>query len=373
MPMPPLSLLIKPASSACNLNCSYCFYADVSSHRQVKNYGMMSHEIAEKLILRTFEYAESMVTFAFQGGEPMLIGLDFYRFFTEKVGEYNTKNIQVNYALQTNGTLIDDDFASFFAQHKFLLGISLDGPKEIHDLNRKNKVGQGSYKIIMNGIKLLQKYQVDFNILTVINKAVSRHPKKIYDFFKGQGYDFMQFIPCIDNFGETRGTEVYALTPEQYGDFLCQIFDLYERDLKTQRPTSIRMFDNLIQMAMGYPPESCDMMGYCSVNAVVEADGSIYPCDFYVLDKWRLGNLMDTPIVELITSERAKSFAEISYEVNPACKACPYVQLCRGGCRRHRDIEGVEGLGLNYYCTAYKQFYEYAYPKIGMMARMMRR
>lgn len=369
--MPPLSLLIKPASSACNLNCSYCFYADVSSQRQVKNYGMMKEETAEAIIRRAFEYADTVVTFAFQGGEPTLIGLSFYQFFTDKVREYNIKKIKVNYALQTNGMLIDDDFAAFFAEEKFLLGISLDGPKEIHDLNRKNKGGQGSYTTIMNGIKVLQKYKVDFNILTVINKAVARHPQKIYEFFKSQGFDFMQFIPCIDNFGETRGTAAYALTPLQYGDFLCRIFDLYERDIKTTQPTSIRMFDNLVQMAMGYPPESCDMMGRCSVNTVVEADGAIYPCDFYVLDKWRLGNLMETPLETLLTSEKAKTFAQMSFEVNDQCKTCQYVQLCRGGCRRHREVEGIDGLGLNYYCAAYQQFYAYAYPKLKMIVKLL--
>jgi len=367
--MPPLSMLIKPASSACNLQCTYCFYEDVSSQRQVKNYGMMKTETAETLIQRAFEYAETFVTFVFQGGEPMLIGLSFYEFFCDKVRDYNNKKIKVNYALQTNGTLIDDAFAVFFAKENFLLGISLDGPKDIHDLNRKNKLGQGSYNSVIKGIKILQKYNVDFNILTVINRTVARHPQKIYKFFKSQGFNYLQFIPCIDNFADKRGASAYSLKPEHYGEFLCRLFDLYESDLWSQQPTSIRFFDNLIQMVRGYLPESCDMMGHCSTTSVVEADGSIYPCDFYVLDQWYLGNINNLPLGSILTSEKAREFVAISHEVDKDCRQCKYVQLCRGGCRRHRENQGIEGITLNYYCSAYKQFYDYAYQKIVTIAK----
>lgn len=369
--MPPLSMLIKPSSSACNLHCSYCFYADVSSQRHVMNYGMMSLETAEILIRRAFEYAQGFITFAFQGGEPMLRGLSFYEFFNEKVREYNTKKIKVNYALQTNGTLIDDGYAQFFAKEKYLLGVSLDGPKDIHDLNRKNKIGQGSYQAVMNGINLLQTYKVDFNILTVVNKTVARHPQKIVDFFKTQGFHYLQFIPCIDNFGESRGTSVYSLKPKQYGEFLCRLFDIYEKSIMLKEPMSIRFFDNLIQMAAGYPPESCDMMGKCSANSVIEADGSVYPCDFYVLDQWYLGNLCEISLADLLTSERAQEFASSSLQTDELCKSCEFVQLCRGGCRRHREIDGINSLSLNYYCTAYKHFYGYAYDRIFLLARKM--
>ena len=371
--MPSMTMMIKPSSGLCNLRCKYCFYADVADHRDVKSYGFMSEETADVVIERALEYVDHTLTFAFQGGEPTLSGLDFFKHFVAEVKKQNTKGVQVNYALQTNGVTIDEEMAAFFAEHKFLLGVSLDGPKDIHDRNRVGEKAKGSYNDVMKGLAILTKAGVDFNILTVVNKAVVKHPQKIYRFFRKQGFDYMQFIPCLDNFGEPRGSNPYALTPKDYGSFLCRLFDLWYKDFVAGERVSIRMFDNILQLLLGHPPESCDMNGVCSANPVVEADGSVYPCDFYVVDQWRLGYVQDHSLERMITSETAKKFVESSIDMNPECQGCSYLPVCRSGCRRHKTQDVNSDMELNYFCPAYKEFYAYTLDRFQQIAQMIYR
>lgn len=371
--MPPLSLLIKPASGSCNLNCAYCFYANVTDQREIKNYGMMDLDTMEQMVIRAFEYAEHQVTFAFQGGEPTLIGLDYFKAFVEAVKKHNTKGINVNYALQTNGILIDEDYAEFFGKNRFLLGVSLDGPKDIHDMNRKNHKNGGSYKQVKNAIKILDKHKVDFNILSVVNKAVAKHPQKVYQYFKKEGYQYLQFIPCLDDLGQPHGTNPYALTPKDYGDFLCTLFDLWYKDFMEGRRISIRTFDNILHIVLGYPAESCDMQGVCSANLVIEADGSAYPCDFYVLDDWRLGDIADLTLMDMIQGETAREFIETSKVRHDECAQCEFLPVCRGGCRRHKSLDATGPLELNYFCESYKKFYGHTLPRFKEIASILYR
>lgn len=369
--MPALSLLIKPASGSCNLNCAYCFYANVTDLRKIKNYGMMSDETMEQMIVRAFDYAEHQVTFAFQGGEPTLAGLDYYKTFVQLVKKHNKNKITVNYALQTNGIKIDDAYASFFAEHHFLLGVSLDGPKEIHDMNRKFPNGSGSYKNVKNAIKLLDQHKVDYNILSVVNKAVAKHPTKVYQYFKKEGYDYLQFIPCLDELGEAHGTNPYALTPEDYGTFLCTLFDQWYKDFMEGRRISIRTFDNILHIVLGYPAESCDMQGVCSTNLVIEADGSAYPCDFYVLDDWYLGNVASNTLQEMIQGETATRFVDHSRVRHDECAKCEFLPVCRSGCRRHKSLDSTGPLELNYFCESYKVFYGHTLDRFKEVATIL--
>lgn len=371
--MPPLSLLIKPASGSCNLNCSYCFYADVMDNRSVHNRGMMKTDVMISLIDRALDYAEHQMTFMFQGGEPTLIGIDFYEAFVKYVNEKKSTELQVNYSLQTNGILIDDTYAAFFAKNNFLIGVSLDGPKDIHDMNRKDAKQDGSYKQVMKTITLLRKHKVDFNILSVVNKAVAKHPAKVYQFFMKEGFRFLQFIPCLDELGKPRGSNPYALLPADYATFLCKLFDLWYKDFIRGHRVSIRTFDNILSILMGNPPESCDMVGVCSTNLVIEADGTAYPCDFYVLDEWQVGNINDDTIEVLSHSETAKAFVEKSYVRDEKCENCPYLPICRGGCRRHRAIDSTGPLTLNYFCSAYNTFYEYSLDRFKYIANVLYR
>jgi len=370
--MPNQAILIKPASGGCNMNCKYCFYYDVTSNREVENYGFMTLETLEMIVKKALDYTTDYVTFIFQGGEPTLVGLNFYKKFIEFVNQYNTKKIKVTYAIQTNGYKIDDNWARFFHSHQFLVGLSMDGPKSIHDLNRLDHKHIGTFRKVKLTADLFTKHQVAFNILSVVNRAVAKHPIKVYNFFKKNGYAYLQFIPCLDEFGTTPGQAKHSLTPEDYGNFLCQIFDLWYEDFMKKNYTSIRFFDNLIQIILGYPPESCDMVGTCSINTVIEADGSVYPCDFYVLDQWKIGNILEDTFEEIKSHKNGQQFIHDSLTLHDTCKTCDFFPICRNGCRRHRELGGTQ-LGLNYFCVAYKKFYPYAYPRLQEVAHIVAR
>jgi uncharacterized protein len=364
-------MLIKPASGNCNLRCKYCFYNDVAENRATENYGIMKVDTLEKLVQRAFDYAENAVTFAFQGGEPTLAGLDFYKNLIEFERKYNKKNIQVNNAIQTNGMVIDDKWAKFLADNKFLVGLSLDGPKEIHDTNRTDSKGKGSFNKVMNTVQIFDKYNVEYNILFVVNAFVARHISKIYNFFRKHNFGYIQFIPCQDPLNEKPGQHAYSLTPERYAEFLKKLFDLWYGDFIKRNMVSVRMFDNYVGMLMGYKAEACGMLGECMCQFVVEADGGVYPCDFYVIDEWYLGNLLDSGLAELRESESAQHFIETSRSVDLKCKECKWFGMCRGGCRRTREPFEHGKPVLNYHCASYMEFFEYAFPRMKKMAQIL--
>ena len=224
--MPPLNLLIKPASGSCNMRCRYCFYTDEAQKREVGSYGRMSRETAEILVDRAMEYGDRECTFAFQGGEPTLAGLDFFRDFTDLVSSHkNPKKLRIHYALQTNGYRLDEEWARFFREHRFLVGISLDGPREIHDRYRLDAGGKGTWNRVMASVRLLEKYQVEYNALAVVTAASARNAQKIYNFFKKNRIGYQQYIECLDPIGETPGEQEYSLTPKRYEEFLKNLFD----------------------------------------------------------------------------------------------------------------------------------------------------
>lgn len=363
--MPPLNLLIKPSSGLCSLNCTYCFYHDLMSKRQVPSYGFMSDEVRETLIRKALDYAQGQCCFGFQGGEPTMIGLDFYRGFVKLAEQYNKRKVKINYFIQTNGYGLNEQWARFLAEHDFLTGISLDGTIHTHNRYRKNYDGKDTFVQVMDTIALLDKYKAKYNILTVVNKATAMSAKKIYQFYRKRDFRYLQFIPCLDPAGAEKGKEEYSLLPEAYGRFLCDLFDLWHDDFLHGRIVSIRTFDNYLGILRGYPPEACDMRGMCSVQHVVEADGSVYPCDFYVLDQWRLGTVLEDGFGDFAGKERAEAFIEASRNIDEECRACRYFSLCRGGCRRMRQETGN---ARNYFCRSYQMFFDYALERMMKLA-----
>lgn len=358
--MPAISLLIKPASSSCNMCCEYCFYSDVVSQRKVANYGVMDDETLELIVKKVFDYADSVASFGFQGGEPTLAGLDFFKKAIELQQKYNTKRIQVNNAIQTNGLNINEEWAEFFHKNHFLVGLSLDGNKLVHDKYRLDHNKQGSFDRVLAAAKLMDKYKVEYNILTTVTIDVANNIEKIYYFFKKQGFHYLQFIPCLDELKSEQGKNSYSLTPMAYGDFLKRLFSLWYVDINTNKPMSIRYFDNLVTMVGGYPPESCGMAGSCSCYYMIEADGSVYPCDFYVTDEWNIGNVKTDDWEQMTGTETAKRFVEISGQVAAECRVCEHYQLCRGGCRRNREPISIGQNSSNYLCPSFKAFFDYA-------------
>ncbi|WP_317367295.1 anaerobic sulfatase maturase [uncultured Tyzzerella sp.] len=356
--MYPINLLIKPSSSNCNFKCKYCFYEDISKKREVSSYGFMSLNTLETLVKKALSFSSSHCNFMFQGGEPTLIGLNFYKKLVEYVKKYNTKNLKISYYIQTNGYFLNEEWAKFLYENNFLVGISLDGIKETNDTNRTTKEDIGTYDIVLNRINLLKKYNVEFNVLTVITSQVAKNINKIYNFYKENDIIYQQYIPCLNNIDDIKLKD-YSLTPKLYGNFLCNLFDLWYKDITSNNFVYNRYFENIVGMLKGYPPEACDMSGSCNIQNVVEADGSVYPCDFYVLDKYKIGNIITDDFIQIYKNIESIKFIETSLKVEEACKKCKWINLCRGGCRRNRDISLNGNLSINYYCDAYKKFFDY--------------
>lgn len=366
--MPAASILIKPSSSNCNIDCRYCFYKCLSSNREKYSLGFMSETILEKLIKNAIDYADDYLTFAFQGGEPTLIGIDFYKKAIELQKKYlkeSGKRLMIENTLQTNGVLIDSEWAKFFSENNFLVGISLDGPRKLHDKARVDVKGNGTFENIMKTISLFKQYGVSFNILSVVTEETTKKASALYNFYKRNGFEYIQLIPCMDEVNRNDPDKVnpYAVKPESYGIFLSEIFDLWYEDFKNGQIMDIRMFSNLAQMSIGYPAEECGMNGCCNCYFVVEGDGSVYPCDFYCMDAYRLGDIA-TPFKVLYESDKAKQFMSATNEVETECKSCEYYKLCRGGCRRWRERGETSKLGINYLCQGYKKFFEHTQDRI---------
>ncbi|MCL1884374.1 MAG: anaerobic sulfatase maturase [Defluviitaleaceae bacterium] len=368
-----INLLIKPASGLCNMRCIYCFYHSLIAKSENISQVMMSAEVADILVKRAFEEAEESCTFAFQGGEPTLVGLNFFEQFVKLVNRYNTNKIAVQFAIQTNGLSIDESWADFFKANNFLVGISIDGLQKIHDSMRKDSNGLPTYTKVINAYRLLAEKKVDTNILCVVNGKTARMGLQIYKEFKNLNCRHMQFIPCLDSSCESRGNEAYSLLPERYAYFLKSIFDQWYNDWKRGNYHSIRLFDDYVFVASGVSPSACATSGQCGQYALVEANGSVYPCDFYVTDDLKLGNIIDSSFEELLNSEKAINFIEESKKKPKECLECKWFKLCRGGCKRDwYSLQNSGGIKANYYCDAFKDFFDYAYEKIIKIAKAER-
>lgn len=363
-----LTVLIKPVSGLCNMRCRYCFYTDVATHRDIRSYGIMKEQTAETLIDKAFAYANDAVTFAFQGGEPTLATADFYRFFTETVIRRNSKKVAVSYSIQTNGYNLSEEMCEILQKHHFLVGVSLDGTSALHDAARVDAFGEGTFKKVNETISRLEKYGIEYNILTVITNNNAKNIAQIYNYFRSKKYRFVQFIKHIDGFGDAEDPSVYSLSPKRYASFLKTSFGYYYNDILAGKYISIREFDNFVRLAAGLPTECCGMNGVCTPALVIEADGSAFPCDFYVLDEWKLGNIIENTVDELFATNTAKKFIERSRKIDEKCLHCKYFRLCRGGCARYREPCDINGLGRNKYCESYWDFFDEAAPKIMQLA-----
>lgn len=357
-----ISVLIKPASGCCDMRCGYCFYRDGANHAR----GAMTEETARALVENVFAHARRAAAFAFQGGEPTLAGLNFFERFVSMVNEANSKRLPVSYAIQTNGLSLDEPAARFFARHGFLVGLSLDGTRELHDKYRKTATGEGSFEAVMRAAALLRAAGAEFNVLTVVTRDLCRQAKKVYAYYQKQGFSFQQFILCLEPLGGQR--HGFAPANAEYARFLIDLFDVWYADWKSGAYRSIRYFDNLVRLCAGQPAELCSLRSHCSNQLVVEADGSCYPCDFYVDEQYRLGNIAEEPLDRLVGSAAAASFLRGGGAASAAaCRACRYFTLCGGGCRRERF-----GGEKTVYCGAYRRFFDACAGRIAAIAAQLR-
>jgi len=348
------SLLVKPASAVCNLDCAYCFYLD----READPYKAlparrMTLETLERLVDTYLFYSYPDSTFAFQGGEPTLAGLRFFEKLIDFQKEHGRGGQNVSNALQTNGILLDDDWCRLLREYNWLVGVSLDGPEEINDLYRRNKEGRGTWKKVIRGIEALQKHKVEFNVLCVVNQANVGSPRELYGFFRSLGVDNLQFIPLAE-FGPDGEPLPYTIAPEQYGRFLVELFEIWWPD---RRKVRVRFFDNLAEAAAGQKPGTCTMHETCDSYVVVEYNGDVFPCDFFVEKDWNLGNIAIDSWTEIARRTRRLHFAAKKTLAHPECAACEYRQVCHAGCPKLRHGPHRRFEDLDYFCAAYKTVY----------------
>ena len=350
-----LSLLIKPASALCDLNCGYCFYRRIAEERDAPG-EIMAEATAATLLDRAFSLRPAALSLTFQGGEPTLAGLDWFRRFLALTEEKNTDRVPVFLSLQTNGTRIDGEWAAFFKENRFLVGLSLDGDKETNDRFRRDPAGNSVYDRTLRAAATLTAHGVEFNILSVVTDESAGEIDRTYESFKRLGFRYLQFIPLVDEGGARLGVQAYE-------SFLKRVFDLWYEDFAKGDYISVRHIDNYVRMLLGGPPESCAMGGVCGRYYVIEADGAVYPCDFYCRAPYRLGSVFDdAPFGD---SEAHRAFLAGSYSIHETCRRCEYYFLCRGGCRRDRTDGGTK----NKYCAAYRGFFAYALPRLRDAAR----
>ncbi|WP_099221734.1 radical SAM/SPASM domain-containing protein [Listeria costaricensis] len=367
--MKQISVLIKPASSLCNLRCKYCFYANVSSLREVRSYGKMQETITQKMIDQIFVDLEDgdHLTLAFQGGEPMLVGLDYYQKVVSFV-EAQKKNVEVHYAIQTNGTMINSRWCEFFRENDFLVGLSIDGPASYHDLNRIDAKGQGTFQRILKNKGLLDHYQIDYNVLCVLTDSLAEEAEKVFYFLKENQINYIQFIPCLDDL-DAKECSNYALTPKRFAAFYRRILDLWLEELERGNYISIKLFDDLCNLLVKRQVTACGILGNCQIQYVIEADGSVYPCDFYVLDEYRLGYIQDQTLRDLFEQDRGKKFLCEGKIVSEMCNDCFFVKMCHGGCKRMKDAVYLDEAGF----CGYQDFLRVFLPKLDHILACVRR
>ena len=370
--MPPaFHLMVKPRGAVCNLDCTYCFYLRKEDLYDEGTSFRMSDEVLESF---TRQYIEAQrvpeVTFGWQGGEPTLMGLDFFRKAVALQEKYRKPGMKIANALQTNGVLLDDEWCRFLKEHKFLIGLSMDGPRELHDAYRVDKGGKPTFDKVHRALKLLQRHGVDFNILCVLNRVNADHPLKVYRFFKGEGVQFIQFIPAVERTPDG-GVTAWTVRAEQWGRFLCDVFDEWVR--RDVGRVFVQSFDVALQAWVGMEPSLCVHAKTCGDCLAIEHNGDLFSCDHYVDSDYFLGNVTETPMTELVASPFQRKFGRDKRDTLPRyCRECPVLFACNGGCPKDRFITTPDGEpGLHYLCAGYKQFFTHVAPTMRTMAELL--
>lgn len=381
----PFSLVAKPTGSACNLNCTYCYYLEKKNlYPADTGQWMMSEKLLDKYIAQTIYTArDTVVLFSWHGGEPIMRGLDFFRNVIHLQNKYGSGRVIEN-SLQTNGTLLTDEWCSFFRENNFLIGISVDGPEHCHDHYRKYRNGEGSFEKCMKGLELLLKHKVEFNTLSTVNDYNVKYPVDVYRFLKRTGTRFMQFLPVVEwikpgvkpgglsNWpsNSAQNTEVtdWTVDPVDYGNFLVNIFS--EWVLNDVGERFVLTFDCVLANWMNVPPPVCVSAETCGNAGAMEFNGDVYACDHYVFPEYKLGNINEKSLLTLMDSQSQLKFGQDKYDRLPACcLECEFLKLCNGECPKNRIISAAGGEpGLNYLCPGFKKFYRYSLPYFEFMA-----
>jgi anaerobic sulfatase-maturating enzyme len=371
----PFTPLVKPASGDCQLLCRYCFYRVNPAAQPPGSGARMSDEVLDRFTREFLAYQplQAPANICWQGGEPLLMGLDFFKRAVSLQQQYKKPGQDVVNSMQTNGVAIDRDWARFFHDQRVLVGISLDGPQEIHDAQRKDIEGAPTYDRVMGAIELMRSAGAQFNILTVLHHDNAHQAGEIYEFFREQGFRFMQFIACIEPGREPGELAPFSLLADEYAEALGMIARRWTRDIRAGRMISVRFFDHVLNKLVGAGSAMCLFEGHCDGQIVIEHDGKTYPCDWHVDDQWLVGNILDTPFAELVDSARMRAFTERGHKRPTACDACRWLPLCNGGCPKHREILSGSTEARNFYCEAYQRFYQSHLREFQEIASMLTR
>lgn len=383
----PLYVMAKPAGSLCNLACTYCYYLEkkelyssTPQSRQVMSDELLEHYIKEYIGSQSTEE----VVFTWHGGEALLRPLSFYKRAVELQRRYARGHRVIN-TLQTNGTLLNEEWCRFFKSNNFLIGISVDGEQRYHDAFRKTPSGRPSFDRVMRGVRLLQKHRVDFNALAVVNSLNADDPEGFYRFFKSIDCHYIQFAPIVERYHKdgslaTPGREdseselsTFSVSPEQWGDFLCRLFDVWVRDGVGEY--FIQIFDATLANWVGVKPGVCTMAKYCGHAGVMEYNGDVYSCDHFVFPEYKLGNIESQTLIEMMYNPRQQTFGRDKYDKLPRqCRECEYLFACWGECPKNRFVRDEYGEeGLNYLCKGFYRFFDHVAPYMDFMRAQLDR
>ncbi len=360
------SLLIKPASAVCNLDCEYCFYLDRAADPYADlEERVMSDQTLERLVDGFLFYSWPNSAFAFQGGEPTLAGLSFFEKLVRFQQRLGRNGQSVSNSIQTNGTLLDESWCELFRDYSFLVGLSLDGPEEIHDRYRFNKAGHPTASKVIDAARLMQKQKIEFNVLCVVSKANVEKAGEVFRFFRKLGIEYVQYIPLAEFYPD--GSPMpFTISADEYGRFLCETFDLWWPE---RRKMGVRFFENIAEALAGRKPGTCTMHESCDSYAVVEYNGDVYPCDFFVEKSWKLGNVETDTWAEIARRQRRAGFAAKKAVPHAECAVCEYRNLCHGGCPKLRHGQNGRFEDLDWFCGAYKQIFARAVPDLEQEVR----
>ena len=379
----PLYVILKPAGAHCNLACKYCYYLEKNNLYQNSHRHLMSDEMLEQF---TREYIEAQtmpqVLFTWHGGEPLMRSIDFYKKALALQKKY-AHGKQIDNVIQTNGTLLTDEWCEFFAKNHWLVGISIDGPQEYHDHYRVTPAGKPSWEKVMQGIQLLKKHRVEWNAMAVVNAYNAEHPLEFYHFFRDNGCQYLQFTPIVERLTEHEDGRTLAsladdreipladasVTPQQWGNFLCTIFDDWVRH--DVGKTFVEIFDCTLANWMGVLPGICAYSKECGHAGVMEHNGDVYSCDHFVFPEYKLGNIKDQSLIDMLYGEKQQAFSRLKHTSLPRqCKECDMEFACHGECPKNRFEKDKYGEpGLNYLCQGYYQYYTHVAPYMDFMKR----
>lgn len=379
----PLYVMLKPAGAHCNLACKYCYYLEKSKLYATSQRHLMTDEMLERF---TQEYIEAQtmghVLFTWHGGEPLMRSIDFYKKALTLQQKY-ARGRYIDNVIQTNGTLLTDEWCEFFAQNHWLVGISIDGPQQYHDHYRQTSAGKPSWERVMHGIRLLNKHHVEWNAMAVVNAYNADHPLEFYHFFKEHGCQYLQFTPIVERLvthsdGRTLAsladqTDIpvadFSVTAEQWGTFLCTIFDEWVR--RDVGSIFVEIFDCTLANWMGVAPGICSYSTHCGHAGVMEHNGDVYSCDHFVFPTYKLGNIRDHTLIEMLYGEQQQAFSRLKHASLPRqCKECDMEFACHGECPKNRFLHDRYGNpGLNYLCRGYYQYYTHVVPYMDLMKR----